>query len=67
MRVVLLGSGRGSNAEAILRARERAQRELGERFDVKGFHEVLLMNGSMPLEVLDDVVGTWITKQKSAG
>ena len=52
---------------AILRARERAQRELGERFDVKGFHEVLLMNGSMPLEVLDDVVGTWITKQKSAG
>ena len=40
---------------------------LGERFDVKGFHEVLLMNGSMPLEVLDDVVGTWITKQKSAG
>ena len=45
---------------AILKMRERAERELGERFDIKGFHEVVLMNGAMPLATLDELVSQWI-------
>jgi uncharacterized protein (DUF885 family) len=47
---------------AILRMRERAERALGPRFDIKAFHEVLLMNGGMPLEVLDGAVDEWLKR-----
>jgi uncharacterized protein (DUF885 family) len=50
---------------ALLRLREQAERELGPKFDLRGFHEVILLNGSMPLAVLDDVVQEWI-KQRQA-
>lgn len=45
---------------AMLKMRERAERELGPRFDIKGFHEIMLMNGAMPLATLDGVVSEWI-------
>ncbi|NDB16115.1 MAG: DUF885 domain-containing protein [Gammaproteobacteria bacterium] len=51
---------------AILRMRERAERALGPRFDIKAFHEVLLMNGGMPLEVLDGAVDEWISRSASS-
>ncbi len=44
----------------ILELRERARARLGERFDIRQFHNVVLMNGSMPLSVLDGVVEDWI-------
>jgi uncharacterized protein (DUF885 family) len=50
---------------AMLRARERAERELGSRFDLKAFHELVLMNGEMPLSVLDDAVDRWIATIRS--
>lgn len=50
---------------AILRMRERAERELGPRFDIKGFHDVLLMNGGMPLEILEGVVDQWVAGRRS--
>ena len=34
--------------------------ELGDAFDLKAFHRVVLSNGSMPLEVLEAVVGHYI-------
>ena len=46
---------------AILRARARAEAALGDRFDIKGFHEVVLMNGGMPLGILDEAVDGWIS------
>lgn len=46
---------------AILRARARAESALGARFDVKRFHELVLMNGAMPLGILDEAVGVWIS------
>jgi uncharacterized protein (DUF885 family) len=46
--------------------RERAERELGDSFDIKGFHDVLLMNGGMPLEILDQAVTDWIASSKPA-
>jgi len=51
---------------AILRMRQRAERELGQAFDIKGFHYVLLMNGGMPLEILDQAVTDWIARSKPA-
>jgi uncharacterized protein (DUF885 family) len=49
---------------ALLRLREQAERELGPKFDLRGFHEVVLLNGSMPLAVLEDVVQEWIKQRK---
>ncbi len=51
---------------AMLRMREQAEKELGPKFDLRGFHEVVLMNGSMPLAVLEDVVRDWVAAQRAA-
>lgn len=45
---------------AILRMREYAEQTLGDRFDIKGFHDVVLMNGAMPLETLEKLVKQWM-------
>ena len=51
--------------EAIKRLRTRAQTELGDRFDLKKFHDVVLTNGAMPLLVLEHVVEDWIAASKA--
>ncbi|CAM5733927.1 hypothetical protein SHIRM173S_13303 [Streptomyces hirsutus] len=43
----------------IQRLRTRAARELGPGFDVRAFHDLVLGNGSLPLDVLDRVVARW--------
>jgi uncharacterized protein (DUF885 family) len=45
----------------ILELRERARSALGERFSLKAFHDVVLGNGSLPLDVLSDVVDDWVS------
>ena len=50
---------------AILRMRDQAEKELRPNFDLRGFHEVVLMNGSMPLAVLEDVVQEWIKAEQA--
>jgi uncharacterized protein (DUF885 family) len=50
---------------ALLRLRDEAERELGPKFDLPAFHEVILLNGSMPLAVLEDVVREWIREQQA--
>ena len=45
--------------EEIVRLREEARARLGARFDIKGFHDAVLLNGDMPLEVLANVVAEW--------
>ncbi|HYJ29550.1 MAG TPA: DUF885 family protein [Allosphingosinicella sp.] len=47
----------------FVRLREDARRRLGARFDLKGFHDAVLLNGDMPLEVLGTVVGDWVARQ----
>jgi uncharacterized protein (DUF885 family) len=49
---------------AILRMRAQAEQALGERFDLADFHETVLMNGSLPLSVLEEVVGRWIEERR---
>ena len=47
----------------IRRLRDRAVRELGGRFDIRGFHGTVLGSGAVPLSVLDQLVTAWIGQQ----
>ena len=44
----------------ILRIRGKAERALGEKFDIRAFHDVVLGGGALPMSVLDAVVSDWI-------
>ena len=44
----------------ILELRDKARRELGEKFSLKEFHNVVLRTGAVPLEVLEEVVNEYI-------
>src|ERR1043166_6788779 len=44
----------------ILELRERAKQELGDKFDIRAFHDVVLGSGAMPLAVLESQVDRWI-------
>jgi uncharacterized protein (DUF885 family) len=43
----------------IVRAREAARATMGDRFDIKGFHDIVLRQGSQPLELLGRNVAAW--------
>jgi uncharacterized protein (DUF885 family) len=49
----------------ILRLREEARNALGDKFDIRDFHEVVLMNGPVPLHVLRDLVMDYIGQVNS--
>ncbi len=49
----------------ILELREAAKRELGAKFDVRGFHDVVLGAGPLPLDVLEEQVQAWVRAQKA--
>jgi uncharacterized protein (DUF885 family) len=49
----------------LLELRALAESELGEAFDIREFHDVLLLGGSMPLNLLEERVRTWIERSKA--
>ncbi|KAJ8310412.1 hypothetical protein KUTeg_012277 [Tegillarca granosa] len=49
----------------IRELRNKAEQELGSKFDVKDFHSVVLRNGAMPLTTLEEIVNNWIQEVKS--
>ena len=49
----------------ILELRERAKSELGDKFDLKQFHNVVLKNGAVPLEILDEIINAYIKDAKA--
>jgi uncharacterized protein (DUF885 family) len=48
----------------IRELRARAERELGDRFDIRRFHDAVLRNGSVPLDVLESEVSSWIASER---
>jgi uncharacterized protein (DUF885 family) len=48
----------------IMELRRKAERELGPKFDVKSFHDLLIGSGSLPLSILESQVDAWIAKRK---
>jgi uncharacterized protein (DUF885 family) len=49
----------------ILELRAKAERALGDRFDIRDFHAAVLENGSLPLDVLEAQVDAYIERAKS--
>lgn len=50
----------------ILELRDRAKAALGDKFDLRAFHDQVLDSGALPLDVLSDRIDAWIASQKSA-
>jgi uncharacterized protein (DUF885 family) len=48
----------------ILELREKAKKHLGNKFDIRQFHDVVLTNGALPLDVLEEVVMRWIESKR---
>jgi uncharacterized protein (DUF885 family) len=48
----------------ILELRERAKKALGDKFDLRTFHDQVLDSGALPLDVLSDRIDAWIASQK---
>jgi len=49
----------------FLELRERAKKELGDRFDIRAFHDEMLNGGALPLDVLEARTNAWIAEQKA--
>ena len=49
----------------ILELRDRAQRELGPKFDLRSFHDAVLDSGPLPLDVLEEKIDGWIKERKA--
>ena len=50
----------------ILELRDRAKTALGDKFDLRAFHDQVLDSGALPLDVLSERVDAWIASQKGA-
>ena len=51
----------------ILELRESAKKQLGSKFDLRQFHDVVLTNGALPLDVLEQLVEQWIKSKQNGG
>ena len=49
----------------ILEVREDAKTKLGDKFDIREFHGVVLNNGAVPLNVLEDMVDEWVALKQA--
>src|SRR5580765_5485441 len=50
----------------IQELRARAQKELGDKFDQREFHDTVLKNGALPLEILEEQVNDYIQRKKAS-
>lgn len=50
----------------IMELRAKAREELGEDFDIRGFHDTILVNGPVPLSILEENIAAWIESIKAS-
>jgi uncharacterized protein (DUF885 family) len=48
----------------ILELREMARAKLGEKFDIRAYHDVILRSGPLPLDMLEEEVNKWVSNQQ---
>ena len=48
----------------IIDLREKAEKALGDKFDLKGFHDQILTTGSLPMAVMEQKIDRWIASQQ---
>ena len=65
--VVLPGQGCGYTIGMlkILELRQEAIDKLGDKFDIKAFHDVVLGSGSLPLKILEELVTEWLASEQN--
>lgn len=51
----------------ILAVRQQAHSELGDRFELRRFHDTILRSGALPLPILENVVADWVAAEQAAG
>jgi uncharacterized protein (DUF885 family) len=49
----------------ILELRELARSRLGKKFDIRRYHDLILKNGAVPMDLLEEIVGAWIEREKT--
>jgi len=52
---------------SILHLRDKAQQELGDKFDIRGFHDAVIDSGALPMNLLEQRVDQWIAEVKAGG
>lgn len=50
----------------IIELRDLSNEKLGEKFDIKDFHDVILKHGALPLNILEENVNTWINQESES-
>lgn len=69
MRRYLVSPGQATTykigALRIAAARDKARKELGAKFDYRGFHDTVLGGGAVPLPVMEQLVDRWIAAEKA--
>jgi len=50
----------------ILELRTKAKTELGDAFDIRLFHDAVLLNGPMPMDILENIINNWIIEHRAS-